>query len=1097
MSQPECPAARPDERPPSPAAAPHDHACRLHADGRVIAAGRHWPELADHEHVDRIVEAADRTAVQGALKRAVETGAARTEARLSGGDMHLLWTFVTRPDGSVDVALSPTDPSVPVGHAISHQAAAGIALCDRDGRIRFCNQAYGRIYGWPRARLLGRLFTDMLCPADRRLALAHHRHVLSHGARPESVEYEVYRRDGEQRIVDVQEAVVRLPDDAYRLATVVDVTDHRRNERNLADTEARLRDLMDAVPGAVFQFRYAPETGYSLTHISEGMRTLAGLEAEVDLHDFDNWLAWIPEEERDAYLQSIEISRQRVTPWSHEWPIDVPAGRIWLHGASRPHAYEDGSILWNGLVFDITARKQAENRLDRAETDYAHVFDHTREGLYRSTPDGRLLDVNWPLVRMQRCQSKAELLDAITDIARDWYVDPAVRDRIRERLDRDGHVEEFEGEAYRVGTGETFWSSENARAVRAADGELLYYQGSVRDVTDQRRAERFGKRRGEILEMVARGEPLTLIVYEIVGTLEAYQNRLTATVCQLHDGMLAVEAAPALSNACIHAIHGHTPEEVGAAVLPAMREGRAVLESDPNDERAGAGGLRGAMQASGYGHVMALPVLDQEGAVFGVLAVFAAKCDDIDEDVRSMLHELAQITSIAFDQHRLMAQLVERAQYDPLTRLPNRTLLGDRLHQLTLDADRKGRSVAVLLLDLDEFKLINDTLGHGAGDQLLTEVAARLRECVRAADTVARFGGDEFVVVVPLNRADAATDVAERIVSSLRPRFRLRDRDVSALPSIGISLYPRDGTTPDNLIQAADTAMYSAKHAGKNQYRYFADSMNARVSQRLQIETQLREALEARQLVLEYQPRVRLPRGALYGAEALVRWQHPDRGRLLPGEFLGVAEQSALIAEIDRYVVETAMVQLAAWQRAGHALTLSMNLSGRTLNSEAFGGDIAAIIERTGVDTAGIELEITESMVMQDFDHSARQLHDLKRRAPGLLVALDDFGSGHSSLNYLRSLPIDTLKIDRSFIADLDNVDTADTGRAIAKTIVELGQNLGMAVIAEGVETPEQVDVLRLIDCHAAQGYCFAEPLEPGAFLQRLEADAPVGSAGE
>jgi diguanylate cyclase (GGDEF)-like protein len=456
---------------------------------------------------------------------------------------------------------------------------------------------------------------------------------------------------------------------------------------------------------------------------------------------------------------------------------------------------------------------------------------------------------------------------------------------------------------------------------------------------------------------------------------------------------------------------------------------------------------------------------------------------------------MAQIASIAFDQHHLMRKLVEQAQYDPLTQLPNRSLLGDRLRQAMLEAGRKGHFVAVILLDLDEFKLVNDTLGHNAGDQLLTEVAARLQECVRAADTVARFGGDEFVVVVPIAEAADATEVAERILNRLQPRFRVHDREIAALPSIGISLFPQDGLTADSLIQAADTAMYTAKQAGKNQYSYFAESMNDQVATRLRIEAQLRDALEQEQLTLHYQPRVMLPNGDYYGAEALLRWEHPERGLLLPGEFLPIAEQSALIGTIDRYVLARAIGQVARWQAAGHDLLVSMNLSARLLNQEGFGADIARLIHDAGARPAGIELEITESMVMQDFAYATRQLRDLKERCPGLRVALDDFGAGYSSLKYLRELPIDTLKIDRSFINDLDTCDLTDTGRAIAKTIVELGQNLGMHVIAEGVETPTQVEVLLSIGCHEAQGFWFARAMEANAFATALDTDPAPDTA--
>jgi len=477
--------------------------------------------------------------------------------------------------------------------------------------------------------------------------------------------------------------------------------------------------------------------------------------------------------------------------------------------------------------------------------------------------------------------------------------------------------------------------------------------------------------------------------------------------------------------------------------------------------------------------------------VLGVLIVFVATREDIDDDVHNLLHEMAQIASIAFDQHHLMRKLVEQAQYDPLTQLPNRSLLGDRLRQAMLEAGRKGHFVAVILLDLDEFKLINDTLGHNAGDQLLTEVAGRLQECLRAADTVARFGGDEFVVVVPITDAANATEVAERILNQLQSRFRILEREIAALPSIGISLFPQDGLTADNLIQAADTAMYTAKQAGKNQYRFFAESMNAQVARRLQIEAQLRDALEHEQLVLHYQPRVMLPDGDYYGAEALLRWEHPERGLLQPGEFLPIAEQSALIGVIDRYVLTRAIGQVARWQTAGHAFVISMNLSARLLNEEGFGADVARLIHDAGARPAGIELEITESGLMDETRQISDTLAALHDR--GFRIAVDDFGTGYSSLSRLQEMPITTLKIDKSFVDDLG---PDRRGAVIARSVQHLADGLGVRCLAEGIETDHQRRLLVELGCRVGQGFLVSGAVPPDELIDMLghRFDAPDGA---
>ncbi|MEX1082034.1 MAG: EAL domain-containing protein [Halofilum sp. (in: g-proteobacteria)] len=588
--------------------------------------------------------------------------------------------------------------------------------------------------------------------------------------------------------------------------------------------------------------------------------------------------------------------------------------------------------------------------------------------------------------------------------------------------------------------------------------------------------------RTELLKKIARGDDLVVILYELIGAIEQYRGRVTAAILGLRGGLLHVQAAPGLSNDCIEAMHERAPSELGGAI-------RAAVTGDP--ATAGDGGatsdLAAAMRSAGYGDVVAFPVRDLPGAVLGVLTVFVTEPADAEGPFAEILDEMAQIASIAFEQHDLTRQLLRQAHYDPLTQLPNRTLLDDRLDQLILEAGRNESAVGVMMIDLDDFKLVNDTLGHAAGDNLLQQVATRLETCLRASDTVARFGGDEFVITTPLDDPALATDIAQRVLAALQAPFSIRGRSVDARPSMGISLFPQDSLSAEGLLQAADTAMYTAKMAGKNRYHYFSESMNAEVSRRLRIEGELRSALAQRELVLHYQPIMALADEAVVGSEALIRWHHPEQGLLLPGAFLPVAEQSELVNEIDQYVMAHAMDQVAQWQRSGHQLLMSLivtslNISARGLQEEGFAARVGRLLRDTGVDPRNIELEITESMIMRDFDSAVEQLHDLKEGAPGLRIAVDDFGTGHASFAYLRQLPVDTLKIDMSFIADLDKPRIAQSARAIVKTVVALGRNLGLTVVAEGVETPAQAEFLRSIGCHRAQGYLYAHPLDPASF---------------
>lgn len=843
---------------------------------------------------------------------------------------------------------------------------------------------------------------------------------------------------------------------------------------------ADLRELIELVRGVTYQFRRSPTGEYCLTQMSDAVHDLVDLPRDVDLMDFSAWTRYIPERYLGPFLESIEQSARNMTTWTHEWPMETNRGRIWLQAISRPHEDGEGGVVWNGLMFDVTDRHVIAAQLDQAETNYHSVFENANEGIFRSTPEGRLLDVNTALVRMHRCRSKHELL-SVGDVTQEWYVRPEDRHQLLERLEADGAIDGYQVEIYRIGTGERFMAEENATAVRDANGNTLYYQGTIQDITDDYRRRQIDRRRGEVLEQIARGELLTDIVYDIVAALEDFGERITAAIFRLDKGRVQVLAAPGLDNACIAAIRNRAPRSVGGALAAALKASVPTRQS--RQATSGRSRLARAMRHAGYADLVALPVRARDGEILGFIAAFTADTSPASADLRKLLHELAQITSIALEQDQLTRSLVEQAQYDSLTQLPNRVLLADRVQQLIHDAERSDTAVGMLLLDLDEFKVINDTLGHQAGDDLLRQVARRLETCVRSSDTVVRFGGDEFIVVVPLDKVERASEIAERILAALTASFAVGGNNVMSRPSIGISLYPQDGQSLETLLQAADTAMYAAKQAGKNQYRYFDEAMNAEVSERLRIEGELREAIAGNELEPWYQPRIRLRDRTPCAIEALLRWHHPRRGLLLPGEFLHVAERSDLITDVDAFTLGNIVDRISAWPFAGRRLPVAINLSVRQLQREDFASEMAAALGQLGEMPGAVELEITESMALQHFDQVIAKLQDLRTRAPGVRVALDDFGKGYSSLQYLARLPIDILKIDRLFIEPLDDPDKEGVrARAIARTVIELGENLGLDIVAEGVETEEQARILVELGCPEAQGFLFAHPM-PAADL--------------
>ncbi|MGE5493640.1 MAG: EAL domain-containing protein [Actinomycetota bacterium] len=413
------------------------------------------------------------------------------------------------------------------------------------------------------------------------------------------------------------------------------------------------------------------------------------------------------------------------------------------------------------------------------------------------------------------------------------------------------------------------------------------------------------------------------------------------------------------------------------------------------------------------------------------------------------------------------------AHHDALTQLPNRFNLHGRLEQALAMAHRDKRQVAVMFIDLDRFKNINDTLGHHVGDFLLMEVARRLRESVRESDIVARLGGDEFVVVLTQADRDSAPALAAKLVERLGEAYRVSGQELRSTPSIGISLYPDHGDNVEELMKNADMAMYHAKSMGRNNFQFFARAMNEATTERLLLEDGLRKALERNQFELHYQPQVDVVSGQVIGVEALVRWRHPDMGLVPPLKFIPIAEETSLIVPLGRWVIEEALGQMAVWRRAGIPLPrVAVNLSAHQLQDSGLQEFITAQLERHGLDGKSLELEITESVAMQHPEKTIAFLNTL--RAQGIEVAIDDFGTGYSSLAYLKRLPLDRLKLDRSFVMDIEH-DSNDA--TISAATISLAHSLRLAVVAEGVETEAQLQFLQDLDCDFAQGYLFSKPL--------------------
>jgi diguanylate cyclase (GGDEF)-like protein/PAS domain S-box-containing protein len=500
----------------------------------------------------------------------------------------------------------------------------------------------------------------------------------------------------------------------------------------------------------------------------------------------------------------------------------------------------------------------------------------------------------------------------------------------------------------------------------------------------------------------------------------------------------------------LRVIDGTTRQAAPDPMALAMKKNQAV-RLRPNSRVIRRDGSETAIEDS------AAPILDREGRVTGAVIV---------------LHDASASRARALE-------MAYAAQHDVLTDLPNRTLLNDRAAQAIASARRRRSALAVVVLDVDRFKQVNDSLGHALGDQLLQSIARRLVMCVRSSDTVSRQGGDEFIVLLSeLGQAADAAATAQKILAAFATPFRIGDQDVGVTASLGVSLYPDDGQDAETLINSADYAMYQAKGAGDNTCQFFEPDMNVRAVERRSIEGGLRGALARKEFTLHYQPKVNLESGAIVGAEALIRWTRPDRGLVPPQEFVPAAEECGLVVPIGQWVLREACRQARAWQDAGlEAIPVAVNISAVEFGSKDFLAGLLQILDETGLDPRYLELELTETVLMKDAESTVAVLQALKEK--GVRVAIDDFGTGYSSLSCLRQSPIEVLKIDRSFVREI----TADLdGAPIVTAVISLGKELERRVIAEGIETAEQVAFLQAHHCAEGQGYFFSPPVSAAQF---------------
>ena len=723
--------------------------------------------------------------------------------------------------------------------------------------------------------------------------------------------------------------------------------------------------------------------------------------------------------------------------------------------ARRASSALDHALLYREAVRARAAAEEAEeqfrqlvNGFRESEDRYRALFEESHDAVYATRRDGQFIEVNPAALRMFG-YTREELLRYQ---AQSLYLDIEDRERFRREVEATGSVRDFEIRL-RAKDGTILDCMLSSTLRRGRNGEILGYQGIIRDITSRKQAEARLHESEHFTRTIISSVQQGIIVYDAELRFRLF-NEVVEELTGLAEsdvlGRKAMEIFPELGEAGIDTL------------LQRALEGETVRSQDIafDVQRTGRAGWMSCVFS---------PHLSLTGDIIGVVGI------------------IIDIT----DRKRAEDQLTHNAFHDALTGLPNRALFVDRLSRLMKHAARHPDYMfGVAFLDLDRFKVVNDSLGHIVGDELLVSLGQRLQGCLRQGDTVARLGGDEFALLLDdVKDVNDATRVAERILADLALPFLLGNHEVYTSASIGIALSSSGYARAEDILRDADTAMYRAKLEGRSRYEVFDRNMHDHAVETLQMETDLRRALERDEFTLHYQPIIALEGGAVAGFEALIRWNHPKRGVVMPADFIPLAEENGLIVPIGWWVIEQACSQIMRWneQYAGASpLTVSVNLSARQFLQPDLLDQLDRIFARTCMDATRLKLEITEGVVIRNEENVAAALSALRDR--GIQLCIDDFGTGYSSLSYLHSFPIDTLKIDRSFVGQ---IGLTGSNEGLVETIVALSRNLGMDAVAEGVETEAQLEFLRRIGPQFAQGYLFSAALLP-AEIEALMESAPA-----